>query len=84
MRGPKPKYRIELTTEEEKELRRLVRSRKSPQVKAKRAEPQAFLARARPVLRLYERAKDPLQSGVWIVCVDKKDLHTGSQEAPAA
>ena len=37
MRGPKPKYRIELTTEEEKELRRLVRSHKAPQVKAKRA-----------------------------------------------
>ena len=37
MRGPKPKYPIELTTEEEKELRQLVRSHKTPQTKAKRA-----------------------------------------------
>jgi len=37
MRGPKPKYPIELTTEEEEELRRLVRSHKTPQAKAKRA-----------------------------------------------
>jgi hypothetical protein len=31
-----------------------------------------FLERARPVLRLYERAKELLKSGVWIVCVDEK------------
>jgi hypothetical protein len=37
MPGPKPKYRIELATEEEQELRRLVRSHKAPQVKAMRA-----------------------------------------------
>jgi hypothetical protein len=37
MRGPKPKYPIELTTEEEQESRRLVRFHKTPQVKAKRA-----------------------------------------------
>ena len=37
MPGPKPKYSVELTTEEEKELGRLVRSHKTPQVKAKRA-----------------------------------------------
>ena len=37
MRGPKPKYPVELTTEEEKELRQLVRSHKTPQAKAKRA-----------------------------------------------
>lgn len=37
MRGPKPKYPIELTTEEEQYLRRLVRSHKTAQAKAKRA-----------------------------------------------
>ena len=37
MRGPRPKYRIELTTEEEQELRRLVNSRKAPQGKVQRA-----------------------------------------------
>ena len=37
MRGPKPKYPVELTAEEETELRQLVRSHKTPQVKAKRA-----------------------------------------------
>jgi transposase len=37
MRGPRPKYRIELTTEEEQELRRLVNSRKAPQGKVLRA-----------------------------------------------
>jgi transposase len=37
MRGPKPKYTIELTTEEEQELRRLVNSRKAPQGKVLRA-----------------------------------------------
>ena len=37
MPGPKPKYPIELTTEEERELRQLVRSHTTPQTKAKRA-----------------------------------------------
>jgi hypothetical protein len=37
MPGPKPKYPVELTTQEEQELRRLVRSHKAPQVKAMRA-----------------------------------------------
>lgn len=37
MRGPKPKYPIELTTEGRQELRRLVNSRKAPQGKARRA-----------------------------------------------
>jgi hypothetical protein len=32
MPGPKPKYPVELTTEEEEMLRRLVRSHKAPQV----------------------------------------------------
>jgi transposase len=37
MRGPKPKYTIVLTTEEEQTLRRLVNSRKAPQGKVRRA-----------------------------------------------
>lgn len=37
MRGPKPKYGIELTAEEEQTLRRLVNSRKAPQGKVRRA-----------------------------------------------
>ena len=37
MRGPKPKHRIELTTEEEQSLRRLASAHKSPQAKALRA-----------------------------------------------
>lgn len=37
MRGPRPKYRIELSAEEEQQLRRLVNSRKAPQGKALRA-----------------------------------------------
>jgi hypothetical protein len=35
-------------------------------------DPQAFLERARPVLRLYERARESLKRGFWIVCVDGK------------
>ena len=35
-------------------------------------DPQAFLERGRPVLRLYERAKELLRSGVWVLCVDEK------------
>jgi transposase len=34
--------------------------------------PQAFLERARPVLRLYEQAQELLKKGVWVVCVDEK------------
>ena len=37
MRGPKPKYPIELTPEEERSLRQLVRARNSPQVQVVRA-----------------------------------------------
>lgn len=37
MRGPKPKYPIRLTTEEEQALRKLVNARNSPQVKVLRA-----------------------------------------------
>ena len=45
MRGPKPKYPIELTIEEEQELRRLVNSRKAP---------QGLVLRARILLTAYE------------------------------
>jgi transposase len=35
-------------------------------------DPEAFLERARPVLRLYERARELLAKGVWVVCADEK------------
>jgi hypothetical protein len=35
-------------------------------------DPRAFLERARPILRLYERAKAFLSQGIWLVCVDEK------------
>lgn len=35
-------------------------------------DPQAFLERARPILHLYEQAREWLKQGVWIVCVDEK------------
>ena len=35
-------------------------------------EPEAFLQRARPVLRLYEHAQSLLQEGIWVVCTDEK------------
>lgn len=35
-------------------------------------DPQAFLERARPVLRLYEQAQTLLQRGIWVVCADEK------------
>ena len=35
-------------------------------------DPQAFLERARPVLRLYEQAQILLATGVWVVCADEK------------
>jgi hypothetical protein len=38
MRGPKPKYPIELTTEEEQELRKLANSRKASHGKVVRAQ----------------------------------------------
>lgn len=34
--------------------------------------PQAFLERARPVLKLYQEAKDLLKQGIWVVCADEK------------
>ena len=33
---------------------------------------QAFLKRARPVLRLYRKAQRLLEKGTWVVCVDEK------------
>lgn len=35
-------------------------------------DPQKFLERARPVLRLYEQAGELLRQGIWVVCVDEK------------
>lgn len=35
-------------------------------------EPETFLHRARPVLRLYERAQSLLREGIWVVCMDEK------------
>ena len=35
-------------------------------------DPQAFLERARPVLRLYEQAQALLRQGIWVVCADEK------------
>lgn len=37
MRGPKPKYSIELTTEEEQDLRKLANSQTGPYLKVRRA-----------------------------------------------
>ena len=35
-------------------------------------DPETFLERARPVLRLYEKAKELLEQGIWVVCLDEK------------
>jgi transposase len=35
-------------------------------------EPETFLQRARPVLRLYEQAAALLEQGIWVVCTDEK------------
>jgi len=46
-------------------------------------EPQAFLERARPVLRLYEQAANLLQKGIWVVCVDEKtSIQARQREMP--
>jgi transposase len=34
--------------------------------------PQLFLERARPVLQAYEKAREWLAQGIWVVCVDEK------------
>jgi len=46
-------------------------------------DPEAFLERARPVLRLYERAKTLLTKGIWVVCVDEKTSIQARQRTPA-
>jgi transposase len=35
-------------------------------------DPQKFLERARPVLQLYQAAKELFRQGIWVVCVDEK------------
>jgi transposase len=35
-------------------------------------EPEVFLRRARPILRLYEHASTLLEQGIWVVCADEK------------
>lgn len=35
-------------------------------------DPQKFLARAQPVLQVYEKAVELLRNGIWAVCVDEK------------
>jgi transposase len=46
-------------------------------------DPKAFLARARPVLRLYERAQRLLAEGVWVVCTDEKtSIQARQREQP--
>jgi len=46
-------------------------------------DPEAFLARARPVLRLYGRAKALLAAGVWVVCTDEKtSIQARKREQP--
>jgi hypothetical protein len=50
-------------------------------------DPQAFLERARPVLRLYEQVGDLLRQGIWVVCVDEKtslQARRGDQSPRAA
>ncbi len=44
---------------------------------------QAFLERARPILRLYEQAQKLLQKGVWVVCTDEKtSIQARKRETP--
>ena len=46
-------------------------------------DPQAFLERARPVLRLYEKAQNLLQKGTWVVCADEKtSIQAREREQP--
>jgi hypothetical protein len=48
--------------------------------------PQAFLERARPVLRLYAQAGELLRQGIWVVCADEKTSIQARQaeQAPRA
>lgn len=46
-------------------------------------DPEAFLERARPILRLYERARALLREGVWVVCTDEKtSIQARKREQP--
>lgn len=46
-------------------------------------DPKAFLERARPILRLYERAQALLRKGVWVVCTDEKtSIQARKREQP--
>ena len=46
-------------------------------------DPQAFLARARPVLQVYQKAKELLSQGVWVVCADEKtSIQARAREQP--
>lgn len=46
-------------------------------------DPVAFLERARPILRLYERAAELLQEGTWVICIDEKtSLQARQRETP--
>ena len=53
-------------------------------------DPEKFLERARPVLRLYEHARELLMEGVWVLCMDEKtsiqarELEQKSQPAKPA
>jgi len=46
-------------------------------------DPQAFLQRARPILRLYQRARELLEKGVWVVCLDEKTSIQARQREPS-
>jgi transposase len=46
-------------------------------------DPKAFLERARPILRLYERAQALLREGIWVVCTDEKtSIQARKREQP--
>jgi hypothetical protein len=46
-------------------------------------DPQAFLERSRPVLRLYQQAQALLKAGIWVVCVDEKtSIQAREREQP--
>jgi hypothetical protein len=46
-------------------------------------DPKVFLERARPILRLYERAQALLREGIWVVCTDEKtSIQARKREQP--
>jgi transposase-like protein len=44
--------------------------------------PEAFLSRARPVLRLYEQATALMEQGIWVVCTDEKTCIQAQEAQP--